>query len=101
MLDGFKAEDLLEDAKRVLRITGFNFDEEIEDIISAGAHDLRIAGIINIDPEEPLIKRAILTYCRLHFGEPVDPVRLKASYDEQKAQLKTASGFTDWGNDNG
>ncbi len=101
MLDGFNAEDLLEDAKRVLRITRFDFDEEIEGIISAGAHDLSIAGIININPKEPLIKRAILTYCRLHFGEPADPARLKASYDEQKAQLKVASNFTDWGNDNG
>lgn len=101
MLDGFNVVDLLEDAKRVLRITSFDFDEEIKDIISAGANDLSIAGIINIASEEPLIKRAILTYCRLHFGEPTDPVRLKASYDEQKAQLKVASKFTDWGNSNG
>lgn len=97
MLEGFNADALISDAKTALRITGFDFDNEIRDIISAAANDLAIAGVINIVPEEPLIKRAVLTYCRLHFGEPPDPARLKASYDEQKAQLKVSSRFTDWG----
>ena len=101
MLNDFNAEDLLDAAKVTLRITGFDFDGEIKDIIAAAANDLSVAGVVNIIPTEPLIKRAILTYCRLHFGEPVEPARLKASYDEQKAQLKVSSGFTDWGNGDG
>jgi hypothetical protein len=33
----------------------------------------------------------------MNFGEPEDYDRLKASYDEQKAQLSTATGYTHWG----
>ena len=39
---------------------------------------------------------AIVTYCKLHFGEPDEYDRLKASYDEQKAQLSMATGYTTW-----
>lgn len=45
----------------------------------------------------PIVSRAVITYCKLHFGEPADPERLQRSYDEQKAQLGTATGYTDWG----
>ena len=31
------------------------------------------------------------------FGEPDEYDRLKKSYDEQKAQLSTCTGYTDWG----
>ena len=37
----------------------------------------------------------------LNFGEPEDYDRMKKSYDEQKAQLSMATGYTDWGEDNG
>jgi hypothetical protein len=43
-----------------------------------------------------LVKRAVITYCKMHFGEPDGYDRLKASYDEQKAQLSTCTGYTDW-----
>ena len=46
---------------------------------------------------EPLIIRAVTTYCRANFGQPEDYERMKAAYDEQKAQLRTATGYTDWG----
>lgn len=39
------------------------------------------------------IKQAIITYCRLNFGTPDDYDRLKASYDEQRAQLKVSSEY--------
>lgn len=45
----------------------------------------------------PLIKRAILTYVRMNFGTPPDYDRLKKSYDEQKAQMQTATGYTTGG----
>ena len=39
------------------------------------------------------------TYCKAHFGsiEGAEYDRLKAAYEEQKAQLQTATGYTDWG----
>ena len=45
---------------------------------------------------DPICQRAVVTYCKLHFGEPDDYDRLKASYDEQKAQLGMATGYTEW-----
>ncbi len=96
MVNGLIDDSWLEAAKKTLRITSSDFDDEIKDIIRAAAQDLSIAGITSITADEPVIKRAILTYCRLNFGEPADPARLKASYDEQKAQLKVSSRFRNW-----
>lgn len=88
---------MLEKVKNALRITTNAFDDELKGLITAGAMDLRIAGIFGADPTtgDPLIVRAIITYCKAHFGQAEDGEydRLKASYDEQKAQLQTATGY--------
>ena len=88
---------MLEKVKLALRITTEAFDNEIKDLISAALADLKLAGIVKEDQTDALISRAIITYCRANFGQPVDYDRLKKSYDEQKAQMKTASGYTEWG----
>ena len=90
---------MLEKVKLALRITTTAFDSEITDLIAAALADLSIAGIITWGESDPLIVRAVTTYCRANFGQPDDYERLKASYDEQKAQLRTATGYTDWGED--
>lgn len=92
---------MLEKVKLALRITTPVFDSEISDLISAALADLGIAGVYQLDQSDALIVRAVITYCKANFGEPDDYVRLKASYDEQKSQLQTATGYTDWGGDNG
>ena len=94
---------MLEDAKLALRITTDAFDSEISDLLAAAAADLGIAGVSNLDTGDPLVKRAAVTYCKAFFGEPGAEAydRLKASYDEQKAQLGMATGYTDWGSDDG
>lgn len=88
---------MLEKVKNALRITTEAFDDELQGLIDAGAMDLRIAGIDGADPTtgDPLIVRAIITYCKAHFGQAEDGEydRLKASYDEQKAQLQVATGY--------
>ena len=88
---------MLEKVKLALRITTEAFDSEIEDLIEAALADLRLAGVINDDETDPLITRAVITYCRANFGQPDDYDRMKASYDEQKAQMQMATGYTDWG----
>ncbi|MCI6831042.1 MAG: DNA-packaging protein [Clostridiales bacterium] len=90
---------MLTKVRLALRITTTAFDSEINDLIDAALADLALAGVTQTDTENPLIIRAVCTYCRLHFGDPDDPERLKASYDEQKAQMQTATGFTDWGDE--
>ena len=88
---------MLAKAKTALRITTDAYDDEILDLIDAAGLDLGIAGVVLPEELDTLCQRAILTYVRMNFGSPSDYDRLKASYDEQKAQLRTATGYTDWG----
>lgn len=87
---------LIDDVKLALRVTTNAFDPEISDLINAAVADMGIAGVSNSDTTDPLVKRAVITYCRLNFGQPDDYDRLKASYDEQKAQMGMATGYTTW-----
>ena len=88
---------MLEAVKLSMGITVSAYDAEIQDLISAALADLGIAGVDNTLTQDPLIIQAVKTYCRAHFRSPADYDRLRAAYDEQKAQLMTASGYTDWG----
>lgn len=87
---------MLEAVKLALRITTPAFDSELNDLIAAGLIDLKQAGVTNMDTENPMIRRAVITFCKLNFGSPDDYDRLKKAYDEQKAQLGMASGYTTW-----
>lgn len=87
---------ILQAVKIALRISTDSFDAELAELIDAARADMRLAGIVNLDPDDPLIRRAIITYCRLNFGQPDDYDRLKASYDEQKRQMGMATGYTRW-----
>lgn len=88
--------EILASVKLALRVTTNAFDSEINDLIEAAQADLGIAGVTNTDTADALIRRAVTTYCRMHFGQPDDYDRLKKSYDEQKAQLSMATGYTRW-----
>lgn len=82
--------------KMALRVTTTAYDSELNTLINAALLDMGIAGVTNDDDTDEIVLRAIITYCRLHFGKPDDYDRLKASYDEQKAQLGMATGYTTW-----
>ena len=96
-MDNSVLDTLLQKVKLTLRITTSAFDDEIIDLIEACLLDLGIAGVLNEDAMNPLLIRAINTYCKAHFGEADEYDRLKSSYDEQKAQLQMSTGYTDWG----
>lgn len=87
---------MLEKVKMALRITTDAYNSELNDLIDAAQLDLGIAGVTLPETLDAICTRAIITYCKLHFGEPDDYDRLKASYDEQKAQLSMATGYTVW-----
>lgn len=87
----------IDNVKVALRITTTAYDSELTYLIAAAELDLGVAGVVVPDPLDALVERAVITYCKLHFGIPEDADRLKRSYDEQKAQLVTATGYTDWG----
>lgn len=99
---------LLDKVKVACRVTSTAYDDELTDLIGAAFADL---GIPDIKPElltetdtDPLVQRAVITYCKLNFGfvqlEDHQYNRLKASYDEQKAQMLMNSAYTDWGESN-
>lgn len=83
---------MIDKVKMALRLTTDAFDSEIMDLIAAALADLGLVGI-TADETDALMVRAVVTYCRLHFGSPSDFDKLKAAYDEQKAQMISASGY--------
>lgn len=94
---------LLEKVKTACRVTSTAYDEELLDLISAALADM---GITDIKPDvltdsdpAPLIRQAIITYCRMNFGavDEINYNRLKAAYDEQKSQLLMSSTYSTFG----
>lgn len=90
---------MLDKVKLALRVTTNAYDSELVALISAAQSDLQIAGVVLPSPLDEVVEQAIKTYCKIHFLDLSDGEfnRLKASYDEQKAQLNTATGYTNWG----
>ena len=89
---------MLEQVKLALRLVTDIFDGEVSNLIEAAYDDLEIAGVqARENATAPLIQRAVTTYCKANFGEPDEYDRLKAAYDEQKAQLMVATDYTNWG----
>ena len=102
---------MLKEAKKAMRVTVTDFDDEIMRECQAGLADLKIAGVIASGTvtftestsgavtdtstlSDPLIQMAIITYVRAHFGSPADADRLADSYEEQKGRLMHATGYT-------
>jgi hypothetical protein len=88
---------MLTKVKMALRLSTNAYDNELNVYIDSAKIDLGIAGVELPDTLDAICEMAIITYCRMHFGTPDNYDRLKASYDEQKAQLRTATDYTDWG----
>lgn len=96
MADTLNNQDIVEKAKMALRIKTTAFDTEIDRLIDAAFQDMNIAGVIIPDSMTAIVETAAITYVAVHFGEPDEYDRLKRSYDEQKAQLSTCSGYTEF-----
>ena len=90
---------MLDKVKLALQISVDTFDEELIELIESAKQDLGIAGVVLPAPN-PICNRAITTYCVYHFelehGDGVKAERYKKAYDEQKAQLSMATGYTRW-----
>lgn len=87
---------LIEKAKLARRMTTDAFDAEVDRLLDAALLDMGLAGVEVPEELDALVETAAITYFLMHFGSPDDYERLKKSYDEQKAQLATATGYTDW-----
>lgn len=87
---------MLDKVKLALRITSNTFDTELNGLIASAKLDLGVAGVTLPTTLDDICNTAIITYCKMNFGNPENYERLKASYDEQKAQLSMATGYTTW-----
>lgn len=90
---------MLDLVKVALRVTSEAFDSELNMLIESAKLDLGIAGVELPSTLDNICNMAIVTYCKLNFGEPDNYDKLKESYDEQKAKLSMADGYTVWGNE--
>lgn len=89
--------ELIQRAKLAARIRTAAFDAQVSDLLDAALLDMGVAGVVVPSELDALVNQAAITYFRMNFGQPDDYDRLKKSYDEQKAQLATCTGYTDWG----
>ena len=84
---------LIDDVKLALRINSSTHNTEINDLISAATADLALAGI-KVTTIDSLIKRAIILYCKTHFGyDNPDAERLGEAYRLLKTHLALAEDY--------
>lgn len=86
---------ILDDVKMACRVSTNALDTEYTRLITAATLDLGVAGVITGEVDN-LVKEAIITYCKMRSGLPEDYADLKKAYDEMKAQLSNATGYTNW-----
>ena len=89
---------MLEDVKNALRVNGEDSDNEILDLIESAKADLILSGVNKekIVDTDPLIKRAIIVYCKANFGyeNPKLSERFQQSYISLKHHLTLSAEYT-------
>ena len=83
---------LLNSCKLALRLSNDAYDNEVNDLIEACKLDLKLSGVASsrIVEGDPIIKQAIKTYCKAHFGYNADSEKFKVSYTLLKGHLAIA-----------
>jgi len=85
---------LLDEVKGVLRVSGTDFDTEVNDLIDACKLELSLSGVGKVEETDALIKRAIILYCKANFGwDNQEFDRFQKSYDLLKAHLSLSSDY--------
>lgn len=89
---------ILNDVKVALRVaaTTTAFDGEVQDLINAAIADLKLAGVTTAKAvdTDPLIKRAIVTYCKANFGyDNPDAGRFWRSYESLKNHITLSADY--------
>ena len=84
--------------KTNLRISSDVFDNaEIEPLIEAALAELRRRGVINQPAEDPLIFRAVVFYCKAHFGFDKDGTRYEAAFEKLADALALSGEYNNKG----
>ena len=93
--------ELISQAKMARRLSTTSYDTEVRRLLETAMLDLGVAGVEIPSTLDNLVKQAAITYFLANFGAPDNYADLKASYDEQKAQLSMHTGHTNWGDIDG
>ncbi len=87
-----------------LRTSGNHTDDEILDLVESCKADLILSGVHKDKCKEndPLIRRAIIVYCKANFGYEDDSKadRFQRSYDNLKQHLTLSQEYISAGVDN-
>lgn len=89
---------MLEDVRDALRVSGTSLDTEIQDLIEAAKADLQLSGAhpSKIIDTDPLIKRAVVVYCKAHFGwDNPEADRFAQSYTMLKQHLALSAEYAE------
>ena len=92
---------LLKSAETDLRIAGVTIEGTCDFVITIDAITESVSVTDNSTITDEKVQTAMITYCRMNFGSPPDFDKLAASYDLQRRQLANATGYTDFGEDDG
>ena len=118
---------MLKETMLAMRVTEMEYGPDICRLLQSAEIDLKMAGVviegqcdfditetedvvtgkttITIDDHSTITDKkvltAMITYCRFNFGSPADYDKLAASYDLQRRQLANATGYTNFGEDDG
>ncbi len=85
---------LFDRVKLALRQDGDYLDGEIQDLIDASLADLGLSGVDAEDVTDPLIKRAVIIYCRAHFDfADESSENLLKSYLSLKSHLSLSEDY--------
>lgn len=85
---------LIDDIKKQLRITTDDFNTEINDLVNAAKNDLETVGIYSIDESDPLIKQAIILYCKANFGyDNPEADRFQETYENIKNKIAMLTDY--------
>ncbi len=88
---------MMDEVRSALRVDGNDLDAEIQGLIDAAIADLTLSGVSSQkanDKTDPLIRRAVIIYCRAHFDYADQTAeRLLRSYTMLKSHLSLAEDY--------
>ena len=87
-------QELLNKVKTNLRISHSVLDDDLTDTVDACLRDLKVCGIADPQPTDPLILNAIKLYCKTAYTDDTDKAAAyQARYDALKSCLMMAEGY--------
>lgn len=88
------ANDIVRRIKLSVRISHSKLDEDIESDIEACLADMRLKGIVNPQPRDPIIFSAIKLYCRSSYtDDTAKSAEYLRRYEVLRDSLATSEGY--------